>query len=117
MILFVWKIVPYLEWNYLLTRLYATADEFGVSPGFHIQDLKYTFNDPASPAPWPKAQDALQEAIVTFVQGGVPKFTNHKAFPHLGPHGTIVNITSQGAVETTRNVNATRCEWWANLAV
>ncbi|GFP52825.1 carboxylesterase patB [Trichoderma asperellum] len=92
------------------------AYEFGISPGFHIQDLKYTFNDPTSPAPWPKAQDALQEAIVTFVQGGVPKFTNHETFPHLGSHGTIVNITSQGAVETTRNVNATRCDWWANLS-
>ncbi|KAL6900031.1 Alpha/Beta hydrolase protein [Trichoderma evansii] len=96
--------------------LHFEGYEFGISPGFHIQDLKYTFNDPTSPAPWPKAQDALQEAIVTFVQGGVPEFTNHKAFPHLGSHGTIVNITSQGAVETTRNVNATRCEWWANLS-
>lgn len=96
--------------------LYATSDEFGISPGFHIQDLKYTFNDPTSPAPWPKAQDALQEAIVTFVQGGVPEFTNHEAFPHLGSHGTIVNITSQGAVETTRKVNATRCDWWAKLS-
>ncbi|KAM0446022.1 hypothetical protein ACHAPV_004728 [Trichoderma viride] len=93
------------------------AYEFGVSPGFHIQDLKYTFNDPASPAPWPKAQDALQEAIITFVQEGVPKFTNHKAFPYLGSRGVIVNVTSHGAVETTRNVNATRCEWWANLAL
>ncbi|PTB44808.1 uncharacterized protein TrAFT101_000281 [Trichoderma asperellum] len=92
------------------------AYEFGISPGFHIQDLKYTFNDPTSPAPWPKAQDALQEAIVTFVQGGVPEFTNHEAFPHLGSHGTIVNITSQGAVETTRKVNATRCDWWAKLS-
>jgi hypothetical protein len=109
------EVVLYPESNYLLTSLYATPDEFGVSPGFHIQDLKYTFNDPTSPAPWPKAQDALQEAIITFVQGGVPRFTDHKAFPHLGSHGTIVNVTSQGAVETIRNLNATRCEWWANL--
>lgn len=117
MILLVWEVVPFLDWNCPLTSLYATPDEFGVSPGFHIQDLKYTFNDPASPAPWPKAQDALQEAIITFVQEGVPKFTNHKAFPYLGSRGVIVNVTSHGAVETTRNVNATRCEWWANLAL
>jgi hypothetical protein len=99
----------------ITNRLCATLDEFGISPGFHIQDLKYTFNDPTSPAPWPKAQDALQEAIITFVQGGVPEFVDHKAFPHIESHSTIVNITTQGAVEATRDVNATRCEWWANV--
>ncbi|KAL7786970.1 alpha/beta-hydrolase [Trichoderma ceciliae] len=91
------------------------AYEFSISPGFHIQDLKYTFNDPTSPAPWPKAQDALQEAIVTFVQGGVPEFDGHKSFPHLGSHSTIVNITSQGPIETTSKVNGTRCDWWADV--
>ncbi|KAL6790825.1 alpha/beta-hydrolase [Trichoderma sp. SZMC 28012] len=91
------------------------AYEFGVSPGFHIQDLQYTFNDPSTPAPWPKAQDALQEAIITFVQGGVPEFSNHKAFPHLGVHSTIVNITAQGPVQATSKVNATRCDFWANV--
>lgn len=90
-------------------------DEFGVSPGFHIQDLQYTFNDPSTAAAWPKAQDALQEAIITFVQGGVPEFTGHKAFPHIGSHGTLVNITAQGPVQATSKVNATRCDWWANV--
>jgi len=47
------------------------ADEFG-SPGFHTQDLKYTFNDPAGPAFNPGMQEVLQMALATFVVSGTP---------------------------------------------
>ncbi|KAI8724080.1 Carboxylic ester hydrolase [Fusarium sp. LHS14.1] len=49
------------------------AYRFDVTPGLHFQDLKYTFNDPQSPANRPIAQDILQTALTSFVMNGVPQ--------------------------------------------
>ena len=96
-------------------EMLTAADEFGVSPGFHTQDLDYTFGNPFSPAPFPAAQDGLQTAIVSFVQTGTPMTTIGRKFPHPGMHGALVNITGSGEVLAESKVNATRCAWWGNM--
>ncbi|KAH6886354.1 Alpha/Beta hydrolase protein [Thelonectria olida] len=51
----------------LWARRSSTAHRFNATPGLHTQDLKYTFNDPQSPAFQPVAQDILQTVITTFL--------------------------------------------------
>jgi hypothetical protein len=92
------------------------ADEFG-SPGLHTQDLKYTFNDPGTPAFNPGMQDILQKALATFVVHGTPVFKGQgkgkDAWPKWGDNQMLVNITATGAEVTANNVNKERCQWWA----
>ncbi|KAL2202023.1 alpha/beta-hydrolase [Sarocladium strictum] len=57
------------------------AYEFSVPPGFHTQDLRYTFNAPGASVPFPKAQHELQSAIVSFAQNDVPTTADGKDFP------------------------------------
>lgn len=90
-------------------------DEFGVSPGFHVQDLSYTFGNASKPAPFPEAQESLQLAIGSFAQGGVPLLKSSESFPLFGNEKMIVNITSEGREPSVRTlVNQTRCDWWAS---
>ncbi|KAF4462512.1 alpha beta-hydrolase [Fusarium albosuccineum] len=97
------------------TKDKSYAYEFGVSPGFHIQDLSYTFGTPAT-AMRP-SQKALQLAIASFVLKGVPVLEGGNEFPIFGDEGLLVNITAAGAVPSVpNNVNQTRCEWWTSIA-
>ncbi|VUC31343.1 unnamed protein product [Clonostachys rosea] len=88
---------------------------FDVSPGFHIQDLKYTFNDPTSPAPRPIAQDILQRAIASFTINGEPVTKSngtYEAFPTWGTEKSLVRISGDGFSIDKSVVNETRCAWW-----
>ncbi|KAF5618588.1 carboxylesterase family [Fusarium sp. NRRL 52700] len=97
------------------TKDKSYAYEFGVSPGFHIQDLSYTFGTPA--AAIRPSQKSLQLAIASFVLKGVPVLEGGKEFPIFGDEGLLVNITAAGAVTSVpSNVNQTRCEWWTSIA-
>ncbi|RBQ68334.1 hypothetical protein FVER14953_13995 [Fusarium verticillioides] len=97
------------------TKDKSYAYEFGVSPGFHIQDLSYTFGTPAT-AMRP-SQKSLQLAIASFVLKGVPVLGNGKEFPIFGDEGLLVNITAAGAISSVPNsVNQTRCKWWTSIA-
>ncbi|KAI3327863.1 alpha/beta-hydrolase [Xylariaceae sp. AK1471] len=89
------------------------AYEFSVTPGFHIQDLRYTFED-YSPIPAPAAREVLQQAIVSFVLQGSPKIKSlpKPGFPHWGSEQKLVNITNTGAEVSSSRPNATRCAWW-----
>lgn len=88
-----------------------------MSPGFHIQDLAYTFGSDVQPAGIPKAQDHLQRAIASFVMTGVPLRESGEAFPVFGDDFTTVNITSAGtATPVPSKANATRCDWWASVS-
>ncbi|KAF5021002.1 hypothetical protein F66182_6933 [Fusarium sp. NRRL 66182] len=96
------------------TKDKSYAYEFGVSPGFHIQDLSYTFGTPAT-AMRP-SQKSLQLAIASFVLKGVPILEGGKDFPIFGDEGLLVNITAAGAAPSVpNNVNQTRCEWWTSV--
>ncbi|KAF7541854.1 hypothetical protein G7054_g346 [Neopestalotiopsis clavispora] len=89
------------------------AYEFGVSPGFHTQDLAYTFNDPQSPVPFPQAQDLLQRSIVNFVQNGVSILDDHnQSYPVWGSNQSVLKITGTGAEIVKSGINETRCVWW-----
>ncbi|CAG9977280.1 unnamed protein product [Clonostachys byssicola] len=91
------------------------AYEFSVSPGFHIQDLSFTFGTTATAAR--PSQKSLQLAIASFVLKGVPALEGGKEFPVFGDEGLLVNITAAGAVPSVPNsVNQTRCEWWTSIA-
>uniref|UniRef100_A0A8H7TW17 Carboxylic ester hydrolase n=1 Tax=Bionectria ochroleuca TaxID=29856 RepID=A0A8H7TW17_BIOOC len=91
------------------------AYEFGVSPGFHIQDLSFTFGTTATAAR--PSQKSLQLAIASFVLKGVPVLEGGKEFPVFGDEGLLVNITAAGAVPSVpNNINQTRCEWWTSIA-
>ncbi|EXK79032.1 hypothetical protein FOQG_16325 [Fusarium oxysporum f. sp. raphani 54005] len=97
------------------TKDKSYAYEFGVSPGFHIQDLSYTFGTPAT-AMRP-SQRSLQLAIASFVLKGVPVLEGGKEFPIFGDEGLLVNITAAGAVPSVpNNLNQTRCKWWTSIA-
>uniref|UniRef100_A0A8H7K424 Carboxylic ester hydrolase n=1 Tax=Bionectria ochroleuca TaxID=29856 RepID=A0A8H7K424_BIOOC len=88
---------------------------FDVSPGFHTQDLKYTFNDPATPAFRPIAQDILQRAIASFTINGEPVTKSngtYEAFPTWGSGKSLVRINGDGFSVGTSVVNETRCAWW-----
>ncbi|KAF4966556.1 hypothetical protein FSARC_5798 [Fusarium sarcochroum] len=93
------------------------AYRFDVTPGLHIQDLKYTFNDPQSPAFKPVAQDILQTALTSFVVNGVPQIKDGciDKFPHWGVDQTLVSINNDGARIAANTVNETRCDWWRSL--
>ncbi|KAM0227358.1 hypothetical protein ACHAPO_011605 [Fusarium lateritium] len=90
------------------------AYRFNVTPGLHTQDLKYTFNDPQSPAFEPVAQDVLQTVLTSFTVGGVPKLrsTDKMKFPTWGSEGSIISINGQGVKKALNFVNETRCDWW-----
>ncbi|KAM0490549.1 hypothetical protein ACHAP8_011454 [Fusarium lateritium] len=90
------------------------AYQFNVTPGLHTQDLKYTFNDPQSPAFEPVAQDVLQTVLTSFTVGGVPKLrsTDKMKFPTWGSEGDIISINGQGVKKALNAVNETRCDWW-----
>ncbi|CAI6094443.1 unnamed protein product [Clonostachys chloroleuca] len=88
---------------------------FDVSPGFHTQDLKYTFNDPATPAFRPIAQDILQRAIASFTINGEPVTKSngtYEAFPTWGSEKSLIRINGDGFSVGTNVVNETRCAWW-----
>ncbi|KAK3385245.1 Alpha/Beta hydrolase protein [Podospora didyma] len=88
---------------------------FSVPPGFHIQDTKYSFNDPTTPATYPAVQDLMQRAIVSFVQTGVPVLEDGAVFPKWGNERAVLNITATGAYESASGINATRCEFWRDV--
>ncbi|RKL50890.1 hypothetical protein BFJ72_g343 [Fusarium proliferatum] len=97
------------------TKDKSYAYEFGVSPGFHIQDLSYTFGTPAT-AMRP-SQKSLQLAIASFVLKGAPVLEGGKEFPIFGDKGLLVNITAVGAMPSVpNNLNQTRCKWWMSIA-
>ncbi|CAJ0554867.1 Ff.00g133800.m01.CDS01 [Fusarium sp. VM40] len=97
------------------TKDTSYAYEFGVSPGFHIQDLSYTFGNPATAIR--PSQKSLQLAIASFVLKGVPVLEGGKEFPVFGDEGLLVNITAVGAVPSVlNNLNQTRCKWWTSIA-
>uniref|UniRef100_A0A0B7KKN8 Carboxylic ester hydrolase n=1 Tax=Bionectria ochroleuca TaxID=29856 RepID=A0A0B7KKN8_BIOOC len=97
------------------TKDTSYAYEFGVSPGFHIQDLSFTFGTTATAAR--PSQKSLQLAIASFVLKGVPVLEGGKEFPVFGEEGLLVNITAAGAVPSVpNNINQTRCEWWTSIA-
>ncbi|CAG9984033.1 unnamed protein product [Clonostachys byssicola] len=88
---------------------------FDVSPGFHTQDLKYTFNDPATPAFRPIAQDILQRAIASFTINGEPVTKSngtYEAFPTWGSEKSLIRIEGDSLSVRTSVVNETRCAWW-----
>ncbi|PNP61192.1 hypothetical protein FNYG_14109 [Fusarium nygamai] len=97
------------------TKDKSYAYKFGVSPGFHIQDLSYTFGTPAT-AMRP-SQKSLQLAIASFVLKGVPVLEGGKEFPIFGDEGLLLNITAAGAMSSVPNsLNQTRCKWWTLIA-
>ncbi|EXA32240.1 hypothetical protein FOQG_14618 [Fusarium oxysporum f. sp. raphani 54005] len=94
---------------HISTRQIIIWDEFGVSPGFHIQDLFYTFGTPAT-AMRP-SQRSLQLAIASFVLKGMSVLDGRKEFPILGDEALLVNITAAGAMPSVPdNLNKTRCK-------
>ncbi|RGP80577.1 carboxylesterase family [Fusarium longipes] len=90
------------------------AYRFNVTPGLHTQDLKYTFNDPQSPAFKPIAQDILQTALTSFTVAGIPKVKGEDLmdFPSWGDEGNVVSINGESFELTLNAVNETRCAWW-----
>ncbi|RKK87047.1 hypothetical protein BFJ71_g13506 [Fusarium oxysporum] len=97
------------------TKDKSYAYEFGVSPGFHNQDLSYTFGTTAT-AMRP-SQRSLQLARASFVLKGVPVLEGGKEFPIFGDEGLLLNITAAGAVPSVpNNLNQTRCKWWTSIA-
>lgn len=101
--------------GFLVAEANRDKDEFAVSPGIHTQDLFYTFGRPSAPAPWPKAQHALQEAIVSFTKGHTPRYDSKRAFPEWGRQRNIVRIDTEGGHIAKSHVNETRCNWWSEL--
>lgn len=94
---------------------FSPIDQFAVSPGIHIQDLTYTFNSRVTPAPFPKAQRDMQQAIASFVLTGVPSLGNGTVFPRWGEDRSMVEITTNGGQIANSQVNETRCAWWSDL--
>ncbi|KAM7185124.1 Alpha/Beta hydrolase fold [Naviculisporaceae sp. PSN 640] len=111
------------------------AYQFAVKPGFHIQDTKYVFNDPTSPAYYTGVQDQMQEMLVGFVKTGVPRLPSPKS--NIGKQkgklgeevtpwkysgkmkeetwGNIVRISEIGLRMAKSEVNMTRCDWWSSF--
>ena len=99
-------------WSHQLT---VFIDEFSVTPGVHTQDLDYTFNNPAAPAFYPKAQEVLQRLIIDFAIDGVPRVQvngSAQASPRWDASGELISITANGVDLATSSTNRTRCAWW-----
>lgn len=67
--------------------------------------------------PFPEAKDAMQGAIVSFVQTGTPQMADGSPYPRWGSQGLMVNITETETYVAGNKVNKTRCDWWANLGI
>ena len=93
------------------------AGQFSIQPGYHAQDLGYTFDGPDGPVPFPDAKDTLQGAIVSFVQTGTPKMEDGSQYPRWGTQGLMVNVTAEETYVAGHGVNKTRCDWWAKLDI
>jgi hypothetical protein len=89
------------------------TDQFGVSPGAHTQDLSYTFNEKATPVPFPDARRILQQSVVSFVLNGVPH-SHAGTLPKWGVDQVLLDITETGTQLSKSTVNKTRCAWWGN---
>ncbi|SPO04632.1 related to cholinesterase [Cephalotrichum gorgonifer] len=93
----------------------AYAGEFGLSPGFHTQDLAYTFDFPGAPVPFAQTKDFWQNAIVSFTRTGKPEIGDGSEFPKWGSQGLLVNMTETKSYVAVNRVNKTRCDWWAQV--
>lgn len=91
--------------------------QFSIQPAYHAQDLAYTFDGPDGPVPFPDAKDAMQGAIVSFVQTGTPKMADGAQYPRWGAQGLMVNVTAEETYVAGNGVNKTRCDWWASLDI
>lgn len=113
--------------------------QFAVKPGFHIQDTKYVFNDPTSPAYYTGVQDQMQDMIVEFVKTGMPRLPSSLMVSQDGEKrvmwkfgeevtpwregrkgqgkegGNMVRIDETGMEMVKSGVNMTRCGWWSSL--
>lgn len=96
---------------------FSMTGEFGVSQGFHTQDLAYIFDFPGDPVPFPNSKDAIQGAIVSFTQTGIPRMSDGSPYPRWGSQGVLVNITETDEYATGDEVNRTRCDWWVHMDV
>lgn len=95
----------------------CAAGQFSIQPAYHTQDVAYTFDGPGAPVPFPDAKDAMQGAIVSFVQTGTPKMKDGSQYPRWGAQGLMVNVTAEETYVTRNGVNKTRCDWWASLDI
>ncbi|KAI9151316.1 acetylcholinesterase [Paramyrothecium foliicola] len=85
---------------------------FSVSPGFHIQDLKYTFDDHATATRAPIAKAVLQRALASYTVNGEPDIYGGGSFPRWKEERAVLNITETGGSVSKSRVNGTRCAWW-----
>ncbi len=92
--------------------------QFSVPPGFHMNDIPYTFFDGTlngAVTNQTMAQD-MQRYITTFVATGSPNpyrsETNLPAFPRYGRGGTLLSLNTSSIDAIADPNDNPRCDWW-----
>lgn len=105
--------------NYLATALGNKTYSylFSIPPGFHGQDVSYTFFNGATTALPTGVQNgtvavALQEFLTSFVKDGRPFANGIRQFNMYGPDAAVLDLNMTSITEVRdSNANA-RCAWW-----
>lgn len=99
---------------------------FAYPPGYHAEDLPYTFYDgdaTSSDDGYPVDADlayALQDYIVGFTISGDPNGSPagpSLAFPKYGSNATVLEFASTGLLTTRDDMDNDRCTWWQQAMV
>jgi carboxylesterase type B len=87
---------------------------FSVPPGFHAEDLPYTFYNGDQPGL--KVNETLavafQKYLTSFAQGSVPRGEGLPNFPTYGPSATQLNLNISGIETIKGRADNPRCRFW-----
>ena len=93
--------------------------QFAVYPGFHGQDLNYTFyHGPNPTVTSPVVAAAMQEYIVNIAVTGVPgkaggANSTLPEFPVYGEQAQIIRFMDDSSISVIKDPMANaRCDWW-----
>ena len=85
---------------------------FAVPPGYHGQDIPYTYyNGPNSDVVTPIAI-ALQEYLTAFAETGTPNEAGVPFFPLYGSGATVQVLNITGISQAMDPAANYRCDWW-----
>jgi len=108
--------------TYFLSTAYGNKTYsylFAVPPGFHGQDIQYTYYTGGAVSPSPLGVQnrtvalALQQYIASFAEDGRPEAANGiPQFNMYGPNASVQRLNVTG-IDQVRDSNAnSRCDWW-----